>query len=199
LFQLEHDYQGLDYAASAKAININPVDFSGIYVGSYLQSLTKNLAVGVEAFTQRNPATPLPDSMASYLVKWTSAKRDWTATATMNSSLLHATYWQKLGEKVEMAAELMVVNGPGRRDSIATLGARYNLRLSNFRAQFDTTGKVSAVIEQQIAPMLTMLVSGEIDHYKNSSKFGIGISLDVPTLSQEEMEAQGQLPRPPPA
>ena len=48
MIQIEQDYQGMDYSVNVKAMNPSPLDLSGIYIGSYLQAVTKNLAFGVE-------------------------------------------------------------------------------------------------------------------------------------------------------
>jgi mitochondrial import receptor subunit TOM40 len=103
----------------------------------------------------------------SWLAKYTSDKKDWIATAQLQpQGILQTTYWQKLSDKVEVAADLQVIAAPTRRDAIATLGAKYDLRMSTFRAQVDSTGKVSALLEQRFAPTLAFLLSGEIDHSK---------------------------------
>jgi mitochondrial import receptor subunit TOM40 len=71
---------------------------------------------------------------------------------------------------VEVAADMQLIAGPQRRDAIATVGAKYDLRMATFRAQLDSTGKVSALLEQQFAPTtFAFLVSGEIDHFKVNS------------------------------
>ena len=44
MIQLEQDYQGSDYSLNIKALNPSPTDLTGIYIGTYLQSITKNLA-----------------------------------------------------------------------------------------------------------------------------------------------------------
>ena len=164
--QLEHDYTGSDYALNVKAANPSPADATGIYMGSYIQSITKNLALGVEGVLQR-PNPDVADFATSYLAKYTSTDRNWIATAQLQGgSMLQATYWQKLSEKVDVAAELQLLAGQGRRDALATLGARYDLRMASFRAQLDSTGKVSAYLEQRFAPTFSFLVSGEIDHFK---------------------------------
>lgn len=164
LLQLEQDYQGLDFSLNAKAINPSPTDLNGIYVGSYLQSLTKNVALGVECLYQRQN---LADLTTSYLAKYTSTDKNTIATAQLQGAgILQATYWQKLSEKVEVAGDLQIIAAPGRRDAIATLGAKYDLRVSTFRAQLDSTGKVSALLEQRFTPAFAFLMSGEIDHFK---------------------------------
>lgn len=166
MLQMEQDYQGQDYSLNFKAVNPSPTDLTGIYIGSYFQSFTKNLALGFETLYQRQ--TPdLSELATSYLAKYTGANKNWIATAQLQpAGILQTTYWQKLSDKVEVAADLQVIAGPQRRDAIATLGAKYDLRMATFRAQLDSTGKVSALLEQRFAPTFAFLVSGEIDHFK---------------------------------
>jgi mitochondrial import receptor subunit TOM40 len=166
MIQLEHDYQGRDFNLNFKGINPSPTDFTGVYIGSYLQSVTKNLALGVESLWQR-PNPQVSEISASYLAKYTSSDKNWIATAQLQpAGVLQATYWQKLSEKVEVAADLQLIAAPARHDAIATIGAKYDLRLATFRAQLDSTGKVSALLEQRFTPTFAFMVSGEIDHFK---------------------------------
>ncbi|KIL00112.1 hypothetical protein PAXRUDRAFT_821990 [Paxillus rubicundulus Ve08.2h10] len=193
MLQLEQDYQGRDYSLNAKAVNPSPTDLTGIYIGSYFQSVTKNLALGFETLHQRQ--TPEMTELAtSYLAKYTSTDRNWIATAQLQpSGILQTTYWQKLSEKVDVAADLQVIAAPQRRDAIATLGAKYDLRMATFRAQLDSTGKVSALLEQRFAPSFAFLVSGEIDHFKNAAKVGVGVMIESSTLTPEEMGMPPQI------
>jgi mitochondrial import receptor subunit TOM40 len=166
MVQLEHDYSGLDYTLNAKIINPSPMDGSGIYVGSYLQSVSKKLALGIETLYQR-AALDQTEMSSSYLAKLTGADGKWIATAQFQPiGVLQATYWHKLSEKVEAAADLQVIAAPMRRDAIGTIGTKYDLRMSTFRAQLDSTGKVSALLEQRFAPSFAFTVAGEIDHFK---------------------------------
>lgn len=166
MIHLEHDYQGQDYSVNVKALNPSPADLTGMYIGSYLQSVTKNLALGVESLYQR-AGPDMTDVNTSWLAKYTGSNKDWIATAQLaGSGIVQATYWQKFGDKVEAAADLQLVAAPQRRDAIATLGLKYDLRMSTFRAQVDSTGKVSALLEQRFAPTFAFTVGGEIDHFK---------------------------------
>ncbi|KAH7914702.1 eukaryotic porin-domain-containing protein [Hygrophoropsis aurantiaca] len=193
MIQLEHDYQGQDYTLNAKAVNPWPTDLTGIFIGSYFQSLTKNFAVGIESLYQR-PTPEMAELSTSYLAKFTSTDKSWIATAQVQpAGIVQTTYWQKLSEKVEVAADLQLIAAPGRRDAIATLGAKYDLRMATFRAQLDSTGKVSALLEQRFAPTFAFLVSGEIDHFKNAAKVGVGVMIESTTLTPEEM---GMPPQP---
>ena len=214
MIQLEHDYSGLDYTLNGKVINPSPLDGSGIYVGSYLQSVSKNLALGVETLYQR-AALDQTELSSSYLAKLTGSDGKWIATAQFQPiGVLQATYWHKLSEKVEAAADLQVIAAPMRRDAIATVGAKYDLRMSTFRAQLDSTGKVSALLEQRFAPSFAFTVAGEIDHFKvrphshpvlllqllnipllpqNAAKVGVGVMIESTSLTPEEM---GMVPPP---
>lgn len=186
MIQLEHDVQASDFSVNVRAMNPSPVDGTGIYTGSILQSVTKHLAVGVEGIWQR-PHPEQSEFGLQYYAKYVGGPprgerstepgpagpaggyKDgtWIATASIQpQSSVQTTYWQKLSDKLEVAADLMVINVPQRRDAIATLGARWDLRMSAFRAQVDSTGKVSALLEQRFAPSFMFLVSGEIDHFK---------------------------------
>ncbi|KAJ6547576.1 eukaryotic porin-domain-containing protein [Mycena capillaripes] len=193
MIQLEQDYQGLDFSLNAKAMNPSPTDGTGIYVGSYLQSITKNIALGIESIYQR-PTPDVSEFSSAYLAKITGTDKNWIATAqTQGLGVLQATYWQKLSEKVEVAAELQLIALPNRREAITTVGAKYDLRLATFRAQLDTTGKVSALLEQRFTPTFAFLISGEIDHFKGSSRLGLGVMIESSSLTPEEM---GMPPQP---
>ena len=201
LLQVEHDYTGSDFSMNVKAVNPDPTDLSGIYIGNYLQSITKNLAVGIETLYQRtNFGGPMglaagPEISSSYLAKYTGTNKDWIATAQFQSSgILQSTYWQKLGEKLEVAADLQLIAAPQRRDAIATVGAKYSLRQATFRAQVDSTGKVSALLEQQLAPTFSFLVAGEIDHFKvcAASHWGqYNLFVDTTRSHTEHIQSRG--------
>lgn len=56
--QLTTDYKGADYTASLTIGNPNIINESGVFVGHYLQSVTKQLALGGELAYQYGPAVP---------------------------------------------------------------------------------------------------------------------------------------------
>ena len=162
----EHEYSGSDFSIGLRAMNPSLTDGTGVYIGNYLQSLTKNLSLGFESIYQR-PAPGMGEVTPSYLMKYVADKRDWIATAQIQpTGILQATYWHKLSDKVEFAADLQLLAVPQRREAITTLGAKYDLRMATVRAQVDSTGKVATYIEQRLSPALALLFTGEIDHTK---------------------------------
>jgi mitochondrial import receptor subunit TOM40 len=168
--QVEHERHGQDYALSMKAYNPNISNQSGIFITQYLQSLHPRFSLGIESVWQVMP--PMEDASMSYLMKWQSAKREWISTLTLQATgPLQASYWQKLSDQVEAAVDLHFLPHPSPRErkAVSTVGLKYDFRQATVRAQADSTGKVSMLLEQRIAPMFTFSVAGELDHAKVSS------------------------------
>lgn len=173
-FQLENDYTGKDFTAQLKAVNPSVLDgaLTGVFVGSYLQSVTPRLALGLEAVYQRIAANQGPESALSYAARY---KGDgWIASGQLlTQGSVSAAYWKKLTDRVEAGVDVNLLLGAGggmmggpRKDGTATLGAKYDFRASNFKAQIDTTGKVACVLEKRIVPAVGVTFSGELDHSK---------------------------------
>ena len=104
----------------------------------------------------------------------------WIATAQFQPlGLLQASYYHKLSSQVEVAADLQLIAAPMKRDAVATIGAKWELRMATFRAQLDSGGKVSAALEQRFAPNFAFLFTGEIDHFKVSWQFFLFLSYRI--------------------
>ena len=197
---LEHDHIGRDNSLNVKAINPTP-DGSGMYAVSLLQSLSRKLALGAEAMMARAP-TGEAEIALTYAAKY--AGLDWTASAQYQPQPqapfgpLQLAYHQKLAERVEAAVDVQVAPGmrPGERRAIATAGVKYDLRAAQFRGQVDSTGKVAMLLEQRIAAAVTLILGGEIDHVRSSSRWGLGIQLESSSPGLEE-QAAAQQPVPP--
>ncbi|KAB5593108.1 Import receptor subunit TOM40 [Ceratobasidium theobromae] len=210
MLQLEHDYLGKDFSLSLKAMNPF-IDGTGVYITSYLQSVTPRLALGFDRLHQR--AGPgMTETTTSYVLRWTSPPSStpavptpgsttpanevgkWVATTHLHpSGIIQATYCHRLSEKVEVGAELNFILAPDRREATTTVGAKWDLRMSTMRAQLESNGRLSALLEQRFAPTFAFLIGGEIDHVKGQSKVGVGIMLESSAIP-EEMMAQQQPP-----
>lgn len=125
----------------------------------------------------------------------------WAATAQLQpSGNIQTTYFHKLSDKVDVALDLQTafqpasMMGPAKREATATLGAKYEFRMATFRGQLDSQGKVGMLLEQRFTPAFSFLVGGEIDHVKNTSRFGLGVMIESSTMTPEEMQAAGMLP-----
>ncbi|EED12521.1 mitochondrial import receptor subunit (tom40), putative [Talaromyces stipitatus ATCC 10500] len=210
ILQIDNDYTGDDFSFSLKAFNPSIFEggLTGIYVGSYLQSVTPSLALGFEAIWQRQAITSRPESTLSYCAKYRGA--DWIASAQLQAQgAIAASYWKKLSDKVEAGVDMnlqfapsaaaMMMGGPSR-DGTATVGAKYDFRASTFRAQVDSTGKVSCLLEKRIAMPISLTFAGEIDHVKQQAKVGLAVSLEIAgeelMEQQEKAESLGAIPPP---
>ena len=179
MLQVENDYNGKDFTASIKTLNPSFLDggLTGIFVGSYLQSVTPSLAVGLEAIWQRTALNAGPDTALSYCAKYKGA--DWIASAQLQAQgAISTSYWRRLTEKVEVGADLNLQFQPGmgglggllgsgvRKEGTTTFGAKYDFRASTFRAQVDSTGRLSCLLEKRVLPFVQLTFAGELDQFK---------------------------------
>jgi mitochondrial import receptor subunit TOM40 len=176
MLQLEGEYVASDCTLNAKVINPGVTDNTGIALCSILQSVTPNLALGAEAIFQR-PTTEIEESSISYVAKYATPKSVLTANF-QQPGLVQASYFHKVNDMAEFGVELQALVAQGKRDAACTLGAKFDFVKSTFRTQIDTTGRVSAVLEERLAPSLTLTLSGDLDHLKGQSKFGIGLQIN---------------------
>jgi mitochondrial import receptor subunit TOM40 len=179
LLQIDNDYTGSDFSASIKAFNPSILEgaLTGIFVGSYLQSVTPSLALGFESIWQRQGLNARPETSLSYCAKYRGV--DWIASAQLQAQgVFAASYWKKLSEKVEAGVDMnlqfaptaaaTMMGGPSR-DGTTSIGAKYDFRASTFRAQVDSAGKVSCLLEKRIAMPISLTFAGEIDQVKVSA------------------------------
>ncbi|CAG8517883.1 12558_t:CDS:2 [Ambispora gerdemannii] len=177
MLQLEQDYQGPDYSLNFKTVNPSIVDNTGIFVLSYLQSITPNLALGTELVYQK-PTADIEETTRSLVIK--HSVDDYIATLQWQApGALQVSYYQKINEKVDFGTELQILAAGGRREAVGSLGGKFDFRAATFRGQLDTTGRVSVVIEEKIAPGFSFIITGDIEHAKSTSRFGIGFQLEA--------------------
>ncbi|KAG4303127.1 hypothetical protein PCK1_000465 [Pneumocystis canis] len=186
--QLEQDYQGPDTSINLKYMNPSFLDngLTGIIVGSFLQTITPKLALGIEGVWQKPPLAVGPEDMTlSYVARY--VEKNWIATAQLASQGIYSlTYWCRLSPKVQVGSECQLITaspsiaplGVIKKEGVTAIGAKYEFMNSVFRAQVDTTGKVSCLLEKRLANTLMFTFSGELDHFKNHVNIGVGITLE---------------------
>ncbi|KAK1766066.1 putative mitochondrial import receptor subunit tom-40 protein [Phialemonium atrogriseum] len=205
--QIEHEYTGKDFTASLKALNPSYLEggLTGIFIGSYLQSVTPKLALGLEGVWQRAGLTQGPETAVSYVARYKSD--DWVATAQLQAQgALNTSYWRRLSEKVQAGVDMTLSLIPGaqgmlgggfQKEGITTFGAKYDFRMSTFRAQIDSKGKLSCLLEKRVAAPVTLTFGADVDHFTQTSKIGVGISIEAGGEElHEQQEAFGAQPSP---
>ncbi len=178
--QFDNEYTGKDFTASVKTVNPSMIDggLTGIFIGSYLQSVTPSLALGLEAVWQRAALNQGPETALSYCARYKGS--DWIATAQLQAQgTLNTSFWRRLTDKVEAGVDLSLafaglggagglMGGGVRKEGITTVGAKYDFRMSTFRAQVDSTGKLSCLLEKRVAPPVNLTFAADVDHFKVS-------------------------------
>ncbi len=178
MLQTEGDYVGSDWSANVKAINPDVTEAgAGIYTVSLLQSFTKRLAAGVELIAQKASKFDPVESGINVAARYSGDT--WVATANVQQLVaLQASFFHRVSERVELGTEMqMLLFGP-RRDAVASIAAKFDYRQALVRAQLDSTGKVGLLYEERLFPGFSLLLSGELDHARASSRFGFGINLE---------------------
>ena len=205
--QLEHEYTGKDFNASLKMLNPSYLDggLTGIFIGSYMQAVTPKLAVGMEGVWQRAATSQPPDAVLSYCAKYKS--EDWIATAQLQAQgALNTTFWRRLSERVQAGVDMTLSLVPGQgglmggglqKDGITTFGAKYDFRMSTFRAQIDSNGKLGVLVEKRVAAPVTLTIAADMDPARDMPRLGLGISIETGGDElQEQQEAMGAQPSP---
>lgn len=201
MLQLEHDYLGSDYSINFKALNPSYLSggFTGVVVGSFLQSVTPRLALGLEGvYSSQSPLYP-PDAAVSYVGRYSTP--EWIASAQLQATgAFTASFWRKIAEKVEAglettigvnAQQAMMLGTAPTLEGTTSLGAKYEFRQSVFRGQIDNLGKVACLVERRILPFVALTFAGELDHVKSQARVGLGLQIEAG--SEEVFEQQQQL------
>ncbi|KAI9810970.1 MAG: translocase of outer mitochondrial membrane [Pycnora praestabilis] len=212
MLQIDNDYTGKDFSASLKSINPSYLDggLTGIFMASYLQSVTPSLALGLEAIWQRSAVNAGPDTALSYCAKYKG--EDWVASAQLQAQgAVSTSYWRRLTDKVEAGVDLNLqfagmgrggglMGGGIRKEGTTTLGAKYDFRASTFRAQVDSSGRLGCLLEKRVAPPVQLTFAGEIDHFKQQAKIGLAVSIEAAgdDLMEQQEKAAGSTAAPPP-
>ena len=219
MVQFDNEYTGNDFTASLKTLNPSIIDggLTGIFIGSYLQSVTPSLALGLEAIWQRAALNEGPQTAVSYCAKYKGS--DWIASAQFQAQgAITTSYWRRLTDKVEAGVDLNLqfaglsgaggmMGGPIRKEGVTTVGAKYDFRMSTFRAQVDSTGKLSCLLEKRVAPPVQLTFAADMDHFKvrsilctlkrelifhvqQQAKIGLAVSIEA---GSEELQEQQEM------
>jgi len=174
---LEQDYTGSDFMAQLKSINPSILEggLTGMFIGSYMQSITPRLSLGLEGVWQRPGVEELPNAALSYAGRYKGD--EWIGSLqVLAQGGLQGSYWRRLTDKVETGVDINLqfagLNGGGamlgamQKEGTAVLGAKYEFSRSIFRAQVDSKGKVGCLLEKMVAPLVRVTFAGEMDHAK---------------------------------
>ncbi|OAJ44581.1 hypothetical protein, variant [Batrachochytrium dendrobatidis JEL423] len=231
MIQLEHDHHDLDWSLNAKCSNANLIDsrpswstkpestfetsITGTYTLSYLQSISKSIALGAELTYQR-PTPDLEDPSLAFAFRYApppsvlptplsvppgapspympinpkDPTQVFTATWMPSVGVFSSTYWRRINQRLEVGSELQLLmtpstlragdRTPGRREGMASVGFKVDTVFTTIRAMVSSHGQVSAVLEEKIAPGISLQLCGEIDYARGSAgRVGFGFTFEA--------------------
>ncbi|KAK1664288.1 hypothetical protein QYE76_052447 [Lolium multiflorum] len=158
------DYKGKDFRSQLQFGN------NEFFGANYIQSVTKNLSLGTEAFWLGQQRKSGVGFVARYDTKNMVATGQIASTGVVSLS-----YVQKVSEKVSLATDFMYNHLS--KDVTASVGYDYNLRQCRLRGKVDTNGVVTALLEERLGGPLNLVLSAELDHWKKDYKFGFGMTI----------------------
>lgn len=180
MVQFEGDYAGTDYSINAKAINPDASQAgSGIYTANILQAISPAAAVGFELIGQKTGRFDPVEGGFNIALRLAPPKGSWIAAITLQQlAAVHASYFHRVSNNVELGTELQSLFVGPRRDTQASVAAKFDYRQATVRTQIDTLGRVAMHYEERLFPGFSLLLSGELDHVRGASRFGFGVSLE---------------------
>lgn len=210
MVQLEHDLQLMDSSINLKTLNpnfLNGNQFTGVAVASILQSVSKNLSIGLEVLYSRPQLLQPADTGISYMTRYVSNDKNWIFSGQLqaNGSLI-TSFYKKISSNVEVGLEttlqatMLPINDPTlgtpigiqpKVDGTTTMGMKYEYRQSVYRGTIDSNGKVACFLERKILPTLSVLFCGEIDQFKLENKLGCGLQFETAGTQELLMLQQG--------
>jgi mitochondrial import receptor subunit TOM40 len=158
------DYRGEDFCSQLKIAN------GGIAALSYLQSVTPTIAIGGEGFFQGKSGFSAITAAAKY-----ANGTDIASITVASFGPVIASYMHRVNPRSAFATEIFI---DGRsRDSHVSCGYRFDLTSSSVMGNIDSSGRISATVEERINPVLSFLLSGELDHQREEYRFGFGVNI----------------------
>lgn len=198
--QLEHEYQAKDFSIQLKALNpdFTGPSYRGLLIGSFLQSITPKLSLGME--TIYNAMDPNGPSQAAISLAGRYNAGDWIAAAQLQAQgAFIGSFWRKVAPNLEaglettiqasaqpvMSESMMMPTIQTTIEANTCLGAKYEFRQSIYRGQLESNGDVSFMLEHRVLPTIGLIFNGSINQFKNTSKLGCGIQIE--TAGNEEI------------
>ncbi|XP_069057561.1 mitochondrial import receptor subunit TOM40 homolog [Pleurodeles waltl] len=173
-WQVDAEYRGQDFTGAVTLGNPDVLVGSGIVVAHYLQSITPNLALGGELVYHRRPGEE--GTVMSLAGKYTAP--NWIATLTLGQAGVHATYYHKANEQLQVGVEF---EGSTRmQDTSVSFGYQLDLPKANllFKGSVDSNWVVGASLEKKLPPLpLTLAMGAFLNHKKNKFQCGFGLTI----------------------
>ena len=159
----------IDYNRGDTSIGLK-VTHEKLAVLSYFQSVTPKFAAGVESVYHPTQSLLLNRYVAQY-----DNREDVTTVSMGDNGAFHANYARRVNDRLTLASELRF--DANSRESQFKVGYKWSLRQAQFKGTISSDGVVAATLEELISPALKLSLSGQISHFTNQYRFGIGATV----------------------
>lgn len=176
--QMSLDYKGDNFTTTFTAANVDLVNNSGILVGHLLHQLSKNVSIGPELVVQYTTQDSNLRAISQLSIGGRYHVDKYHVDATLSMGGAHVSYYQKANENLHFGAEIMTDRSVNQ--STAGFYYQYDLTKSHttFRGSIDTAWNVGAVLEKRFFPLpVTLSMSAVLNHIKNSTTVGLGLTV----------------------
>lgn len=169
---VQADYKGTDWFAQFKLGSMAQYGFS------YLQSITRNLSLGIEFLYMGRPPQPgiPPLSFLTAGLRYSTERLALSSSVNLSQGQLKANYVQRVKDNINFGTEMNIMLDPqtGSKESTCALGYEYTTPQGAIRSNLTTDGKVTSVFEKTLSEISSMTISVELDHGKKNCKYGMG-------------------------
>ena len=172
MIQADSEYRGKDFTSTLTLGNIDVINESGIVIAHYLQKLMPRLDIGAEILYHYGAG----QEAAALSLSGRYTADNWVAGGTLGQSGWHTSYYHKGNENVQVGVEYEY--NSRAQEGCVSLGYQVDLPKANFtfRGLVDTNWTVAGFFEKKLPPLpFTFVLSGMINHQKNTSRFGFGL------------------------
>lgn len=91
------------------------------------------------------------------------------------TGILSLTYFHKVNDKAHVATDFLW--NLNAKEATASLGYDYHFRACRLRGSVTSDGKIAACLEEKMGPGVNLILSGELDQFKQDHKFGFGMTV----------------------
>jgi len=174
--QFTGDYKANLYTASLTLGNPDLIHGTGVAVLHYLRAVTKHISLGAEFAYQASPQ--IPGGHIGVLGVLGRYQSDDCALSGQisNSGSLHATFYQKCSENLQIGVELET--NFKMQESSASIAYEFDVGKGGFtlKGSVDTNYLVKSVMEKKLLPLpFTLALCSLINHKKGAYQFGCGL------------------------
>nr|CAB3267165.1 mitochondrial import receptor subunit TOM40 homolog [Phallusia mammillata] len=172
--QLGTDLFLKDSTISVVTADPDPLNGTGMLIVHYLQAITPRISMGSELLYQRGGGR----QQAMLTLAGRYQTEDWQLATTLGMAGLHASFFRKANENVQVGVELEA--SLKTMESVTSLAYQFDLPKMNllFRGMLTSDWTIGSSLEKKLAPLpITLNMTGTYNIKKDKVAVGLGAVL----------------------